>query len=126
MEPVDNVSKAMEILRRQMAENLDRLKRSGQLPSGAALKPAANAGASLTSTQEIVARKIRAIDPRSPDFDAQAGAVFIETVLTAEFGDTLLNSPAFQEMLGTVRHAMLADETIHAQLHSLLRAMRAG
>src|SRR5690349_5912155 len=105
MEPVDNVSKAMEVLRRQMAENLERLRRTGKLTSQTTAKPAADSSAMSASTQDIVTRKIRALDPRAPDFDQRAGGVFIESVLTAEFGDTLLNSPAFHDMLSTVQQA---------------------
>jgi hypothetical protein len=124
MEPVDNVSKAMEILRRQMTENLDRLRRTGKLSSRPTSKSAADASAASVSTQETVARKIRAIDPRASDFDQRASSVLIESVLTAEFGDTLLNGPAFHDLLSEVQHTMLSDESIRAQLQTLLRALR--
>lgn len=124
MEPVDHVSKAMEILRRQMAENLDRLKRAGKLPSPPAPRIAANPGATSGSVREIVARKIREIDPLAPDFDRLAASLFIESVLTAEFGDTLLNDPAFRDVMSDVQQAMLSHESIRGQLQSLLRALR--
>jgi hypothetical protein len=125
MEPIDNVSKAMEILRRQMSENLERLRRSGKFPSPPASK-SAPAGAVSASIQDTVAHKIRSIDPLEPDFDHHAAGVFIESVLTAEFGDNLLNDPGFQDMLSAVRSTMMSDERIRTQLQSLLRGLRAS
>jgi hypothetical protein len=124
MEPVDNVSKAMEVLRRQMTENLERLRRAGKLPSQAAPKSAASPGATTQSVRETVARKIRAIDPLAPDFDRLAANVFVESVLTAEFGDALLNDPAFRDMMREVQQAMLSHEQVREQLQSVLRALR--
>jgi len=126
MEPVDHVSKAMEILRRQMTENLDRLKRAGKLPAQPARKSAADPRATIASVQETLAHKIRSIDPLEPDFDGRAARLFIESVLTAEFGDTLLNDPAFHDMISEVQQAMLSHEAIRGQLQSLLQTLRAS
>jgi hypothetical protein len=76
--------------------------------------------------RETVARKIRTIDPLAPDFDRTAASLFIESVLTAEFGDALLNDPAFRETMRDVQHAMLSNESIRAQLQTLLRELRAA
>jgi hypothetical protein len=123
MEPVDNVSKAMEILRRQMTENLDRLRRTGKLPPQAP-KSAASRGATPESVRETVARKIKAIDPRTLDYDRLATNVFVESVLTAEFGDALLNDPAFRDMLGEVQRTVLSHESVRGQLLLVLHALR--
>src|SRR5690348_9858087 len=126
MEPVDGVTQAMEILRRQMAENLDGLKRTGKDPSRVATRPTVGSSAMSPSIPEIVARKIRTMDPLAPDFDQQASSVYIESVLIAEFGDRLVNNPAFHDMLSAVQKTMLSDETIRIQLQSLLRGLRAS
>jgi len=126
MEPIDHISKAMEILRREMTENLERLKRAGKLPSQPAPRAGANAGSTSGSVREVVARKIRAIDPLAPDFDRLAASVFIESVLTAEFGDALVNDAAFRDMMSDVQQAMLSHEPIRGQLQSLLRGLRAS
>lgn len=124
MEPIDNVSKAMEILRQQMTENLARLRRSGQLPPRAT--PAARRSSPRQSLRETVARRIRSIDAQSADFDSVAVRVFIESVLTAEFGDDLVNDPQFRDMLREVEHAMLSREPVRQQLQAMVHKLRAA
>jgi len=116
----------MEILRREMTQNLDRLKRAGKLPSQQAPRPSGSSNVASSSVRETVARKIHAIDPLAPDFDRAAASVFIESVLTGEFGDALLNDPAFREIMHDVQHAMLSNESVRAQLQTLLRELRAA
>jgi hypothetical protein len=87
---------------------------------------AANTGATPGSVRETIAHKIRAIDPLAPDFDSLAANLFVESVLAAEFGDALLNDPAFRDIMREVQQTMLSHESIRAQLQSLLRALRAS
>jgi len=126
MEPVDHISKAMEILRRQMTENLERLKSAGKLPSQSAAKLASKSSGTSSSVRETIARKIRAIDPLTADFDNRAGNLFIESVLAAEFGHSLLNDPAFRDVVREVQQSMLSQESVRRELQSLVRGLRAS
>jgi hypothetical protein len=103
-----------------MTENLDRLKRAAaHLSQRQGWRPTR---ATPGSVRETIAHKIRAIDPLAPDFDSLAPTIR-RIRLMVEFGDALLNDPAFATSR-EVQQTMLSHESIRAQLQSLLRAAR--
>jgi hypothetical protein len=58
-------------------------------------------------------------DPR------RAREVFVETVLTAELGETLVRDPAFTDMVKRVAEHIGADEQLGNRLHALLQTLAA-
>jgi hypothetical protein len=126
MEPVDNIAQVMQVLRRQMAENLDRLRRSGKLASQS--QPLSSAGAQRVqpTTRQAIARRIKAIDADDPRFLEKATLVFVESVLLAEFGDGLVNDPDFRDLVTQVQTAMRSDAETEKDLRRLTNQMRSA
>lgn len=124
MQPIDSVAQAMQVLRRQMAENLQRMRGSAKLTA------APTAGASATSAaaplRQTVARRIKAIDADDPRYRDKVTALFVESVLLAEFGQGLVNDPAFRDLAQQVQSAMLADAELQSSLTRLAAQMRAA
>jgi hypothetical protein len=124
MQPIDSVAQALQVLRRQMAENLQRMRGSGKLTA------APTAGASTTGAaaplRQTVARRIKAIDADDPRYRDKVTALFVESVLLAEFGQGLVNDPAFRDLAQQVQSAMLADAELQAGLTRLAAQMRAA
>ena len=123
MQPVDNLSQIMQVLRRQMAENLQRMRDGGKatgLPMPAA--PAARTSAPLRQT---VARRIKAIDVDDPSYRDKVTALFVESVLLAEFGEGLVNEPEFRDLAQQVQSALLADAELQSSLSQLAAQLRA-
>lgn len=118
MQPVDNIAQVMQVLRRQMAENLERMRSSGKL--GAA-QPAAPA---VRNVRQTVERRIKSIDADDPRYLEKAASLFVESVLLAEFGDGLVNDPEFRDLVGQVQSALLADAELSGDVGRLAARIR--
>lgn len=101
----DGVDALAAIIRRQVG--------SLARPAGAATPTAALAGEARSRRKmrggdlaAVVARRVRAVDPADPDAHAKAFQVFLESVLLAEFGDHLINDPAFHQLVQSLYHQM--------------------
>lgn len=122
--PVDHVARTMALLRRQMADNLDSLRRAGKLAAAPSGSTAARASAK--SVRETLRQRLRALDPSDPRHASKAMRVFVESVLVAEFGDSLINDPKFRDLIDDVTVAMLANGALTADLQSLAAQASAG
>lgn len=124
MDPISNVNPVLDALRRELAENIERLRKSGKLTGGSAStraqQPAAGRAEGLES---ILRRKIGAIDRRSPEGTARATRAFVEAVLVAEFGDALLADPGLGDLLGELSACLRGDPQLCEQLDGVLAAL---
>ena len=120
MDPISSLNPVLDALRRQLAENIERLRKSGKLAAGSRAAGAGQAAAQAEGLESILKRRISAIDRKSPEGRSQATRVFIESVLTAEFGDALLTDPGLGELLGDISASLREDPEIRAQLDALL------
>lgn len=127
MQPVDHVGQVMQVLRRQMAENLERMRGSGHKAAVAApgTRPA-GAPPVAPTLRQAVARRIKAIHPDDPRRLHTATAVLVEAVLLAEFGEGLVNDPEFRDLMRQVQSAMLADPALADELGRLVAQLGQG
>jgi len=121
MDPISQVNPMLEALRRQLAENIERMRKAGKLAAAGrgqgVRQPAAAASEPL---EAALRRKIAPLDRRSPEGLAACTRVFIETVLTAEFGQGLLSDPGLGEMLTDLSASLREDAEIREQLDRML------
>jgi hypothetical protein len=76
--------------------------------------------------EAMVRRRVGGIDPDDPGRGRKAFRVFLESVLLQEFGEQLINDPAFYLMLDAVQAQMEADPHLSGAIEQaialLLRA----
>jgi hypothetical protein len=60
----------------------------------------------------LIGQRVKALDPDDPNRGKKAFRIFLESVLLTEFGDTLINDPAFYQMVDDVQRAMEEDPRI--------------
>lgn len=120
MEPVGGSHPVLEALRRQLAENIERLRNSGRLAPGAEEGAAGTDAARPAPLDEILRRRLSAVDRRSADWPRRARRVFVESVLASEFGDAILLDPGFGEMARTIDAALRDDALFSQQLDDLI------
>lgn len=119
MDPIDRVSRALELLRRRLAN--PRL----QEPSGAAAGgAAADATAPAKSARLGVAGRLAALNADDPQYLDRATEVFVESVLLSEFGDQLTNDPQFRQLIRAVAREMRTEPATAMKLEQLFRSMR--
>ena len=124
MDPISGVNPVLDALRKQLAENIERLRKSGRLAAaGAGRAAGAAAGAAAARSESLEAalgRKLSALDRRSPEGRAAATRAFIETALVAEFGQGLLSDPAFGDMVAELSSSLREDPQIREQFDRML------
>ena len=126
MEPIHNIAQVMQALRRQMAANLERLGQSGKLTGQAGPLSGTPSQRVQPTVQQAMARRIRSIAPDDPGFLEKAALVFVESVLLAEFGEELLNDPAFRDLAAQVQSAMISNTEIREDLRRLTVQIHKG
>jgi len=126
MEPVQNIAQVMQALRRQMAENLERLRQSGKLAGPAEAPSGSSAQRVQPTSRQAIARRLKSIDVEDPGFLDKATLVFVESVLLAEFGEGLLNDPEFRDLVARVKTAMISNADMERDLRRLANQMRSG
>jgi hypothetical protein len=119
MEPVGGPNPVLDALRRQLAENIERLRKAGRLAPGARAD-ASGAAARAETLDATLRRRLAAIDRRNADGAAQAARIFAESVLAAEFGDAILTDPGLGDMVREVGRALHEDPATRAELDRLL------
>jgi hypothetical protein len=120
MDPISGVNPVLDALRKQLAENIERLRKSGKLAAAGAGRAAGAAAARSESLEAALGRKLSALDRRSPEGRAAATRAFIETALVAEFGQGLLSDPAFGDMVAELSSSLREDAELRGQLDRML------
>jgi hypothetical protein len=120
MDPISGVNPVLDALRKQLAENIERLRKSGKLAAAGTARAAGAAAAGTESLQAALGRKLAALDRRSPEGRAAATRAFVESALVAEFGQGLLSDPAFGDMVADISASLREDPQICEQFDRML------
>jgi len=112
MDPLSGVSSVMEVLRRQMSENLERLRRTDGATAGRRALPRISGKPVAPTLRQTLVTRIRGLDAQDPQYQRRATAVFVETILGAEFGDAIQNDPEFRLVAREVAEAMSANTKV--------------
>lgn len=119
MDPVGRLDQVLQLISRQMAERASRLDAGALSPSHASATPPSRR-ASLGTLKERVRGRLRSLDPNDPGRQQKARRVFLESVLSWQFGDELLLDRGFEEMISGVQEALQAHPRLEQKLAQLL------
>ena len=119
MDPVGRLDQVLRLIGRQMAERASRLE-SGTVASYRAAATPPSRRASLGALKEKVRGRLRGLDPDDPGRQQKARRVFLESVLSWQFGDELLLDRGFEEMIAGVQEALQAHPRLEQRLAQLL------
>jgi len=111
MTHIDPASQLAALIRVQVA-SLRKPASRGRAASGAPSRMAPSAPQGLGAPADlasVVAQRIRAIAPDDPQRERKAFRMFLETVLLAELGASIVNDPSFAVMVDHVQNQMEAD-----------------
>lgn len=106
---VDSAGRIAEIIRRQIELLQSRRAPPGEAAGGRRTAAADARQNTALGPQEVAARRIRAIDPADPQRRRRAFRLFLESVLLAELGPSLINDAGFQQLVDQVEQSMAAD-----------------
>lgn len=80
-------------------------------------------GAQSAPLHEVVARRVHALDPQSPDFQSRVLRVVVEVALLQEFGNGLMHAPRFQAMVDEIWRELEAAPALRADISAALSAL---
>lgn len=123
MDPISQINPVLDALRKQLAQNIERLRRAGRLAGSGRTAAAAGAAAAAEPLELSLRRRVSALDLRSPEGRATAVRAFVETVLVSEFGPALLTDPSFSDMLEEVSGSFKDDAELGERLAQALAAL---
>jgi len=109
MPSIDPTGQLVAIIRQQVASA-----RSGPLGRPLAEKNSRAERAKNGERQlsELIAQRVRSIDPDEPNSGRKAFRVFLESVLLKEFGIELINDPAFYRLIDEVQCSMESEASL--------------
>jgi hypothetical protein len=117
MDPLNGANPVLAALRRQVAENVQRMRTSGKLGPTNNVQGGQSGPVSL---DDVLRRKLKGIDKQSAAGRSQATKAFVEVVLAAEFGEAVLSDPAFGDMLAELSTSLRADPELSASIDKVL------
>jgi len=122
MDPINRLDHVLQLIGRQMSERASRLDSGAKLASlsGPARTPRRP---SLAALKRKVQDRLAEIDPDDARRADKARRVFLESVLTWQFGDELLLDRGFEEIVAGVQEALQAHSQTDARLDQLLREL---
>jgi hypothetical protein len=120
MDPVNNLTQVLQILRRQMSERSAKLGDHSALTPSSSSEGTAAAAEELRDVQKKIQARIRALDPDDQRRHSKAVRIFLEGVFRREFGDAMINDPAFYALIDDVQLAMESDPAVNDTLRALI------
>jgi len=115
MTQIDSAAQLAAIIRRQVAV-LRAPAATARRAGGSAPEPNRASGAQgraasdeASDTASLIAKRVQAIDPADPHKARKAFRIFLESVLLAELGESLINDPAFYQLVEQVQQDMESD-----------------
>ncbi len=123
MDPVNNLGQVLSVLRRQISERSTKLGSQSVLARASTAESEAAAAQALRDVQKKIQLRIRALDADDERRHSKAVRIFLEGVLRREFGDAMINDPAFYSLIDEVQLAMESDPGTNESLRGLIRRL---
>jgi hypothetical protein len=120
MDPINPLDRLTAILRKRVAENTGLKGKSASAQSEAA-QQTAQRDVSPEVLRKRIEVAIEALDPRDPERNKKAARIFVENVLTWQFGDALLSDSRFVALVDEVQGALEQEPGFHESLMAAVR-----
>jgi hypothetical protein len=120
MDPISHLQQLIGVLRRQVGDQLE--KGSRRSPTGAhkTTKPSTSSNStSLNHIRDTLIERAKAIKPDDARRTQRLNRLFLEAVLSSEFGEQILTDTAFSMLVDDIQAAMEANPHIRDQLTQL-------
>jgi hypothetical protein len=122
MTGINSVQQIVATIRAEMASRVAQGGVRGLKPE---LKRPARSKAATAGTRMggLINQRVAALDPADPQRGRKAFRIFLESVLLGEFGEELMNDPAFYQMVDDVQQSMEGDARITAAIDKAVASL---
>lgn len=127
MDPVNSLGNIMEVLRRQISDNAQRLDRAGKI--GSQRSTATTAKTNTPAPKELralIQERIKGLSSNEPQYQHKAKRLFLESVMIWEFGSDIARDQRFGEMLQTIQETLESSPDTQQSLDKLLQQLTAS
>lgn len=123
MTQIEGPSRLAAMIRAQVASLGGHRTGSAAPRKDAATREAAQGASTEPDLASVIARRVAAIDPDDPERRRKAFRVFLETVLLAEFGESLMNDARFYQLVEDVHRQMESEPEVAAAIEEASRLL---
>ena len=123
MDPINSANPILDALRRQVLENVERLRRAGKLAASGRPADAAPPDFAAETLEVTLRRRVGATDRHTSKGLEAATCVFVEAALVDAFGPQLLTDPQFAIMVKDIAHQLRDDLDLRAGLDAILTSL---
>jgi hypothetical protein len=114
MTRIDSTQQLTELLRRRLnalkeGRGASQAAKPGRTAAGAASSSSSSKANVQADMASVLAKRVQLIAPDDPQRQSKAFRAFLEAMLLAELGESLINDPAFYEMVDHVQQQMASD-----------------
>lgn len=107
MEPINGLSNILEVLRRQISDNAQRLDKTGKTGSYRTAENASTSGAaSPKELRALIYERLKGMNSNEAQYKHKAKRLFLESVVTWEFGGDIVRDQNFDDMLNSIQDAI--------------------
>lgn len=119
MDPISNINQLIEVLQRQVGTRAEQTNATSKAEKQNQKAPQSGP-ADIGELHAKLANRIKAINPDDQRRYPKATRLFLETILSNEFGDTYLSDPKFILMLEDIQSVMEGNDEIKEKLHAMI------
>jgi hypothetical protein len=119
MDKISNISNIVNILREQIGKSTTTKSSSTNNRAPASATSTAHAVGRVPLAQ-LLSDRLKKLRKSDSDYKDKARQVLVETILIWEFGDTIINDPAYGELLNRIVAACNTEAGISGKLDTLL------
>lgn len=126
MTQIDSSSRLAALIRAQVASLGNRRTGTATTRKESARRGAVHGTGTEQDLASVIARRVAAIEPGDPERRRKAFRVFLESVLLAEFGESLMNDARFYQLVEDVHRQMEAEPEVAATIDEASRLLIQG
>jgi hypothetical protein len=124
MTSITKVDQIVAVIRQQLSRVERADSRIREQP--AASRPPGGARAASQDLFALLGQRMRSIDRNDPDRGRKAFRLFLESVLLAELGESLMNDPQFYRLVDDVQRQMESDPRVAASIGEAIGQLLSG
>jgi hypothetical protein len=94
--------------------------------SGASAVTGCSSTPAVAERHALLSTRVRSISPDDPQRERKAFRMFLELTMLEEFGDAVINDPAFYQLVDSVHEQMCSDPALELSMRAAARALLDG
>lgn len=121
MDKINRLNNIVSILRDQIRNKKSANKSSASKLSGKDNREVNTSSAvSNEDIEQQIRRKLQKLDKHAVNYNEKASKIVIESILSMEFGENIINDREFSEFLNSVYENFRANKNTHEKLNQLI------